>query len=80
MVERPPIQLNGTYYVVKNNVVSQWIPCKVIDIIDNSLSGEINIQQYKVKFLKTQYQMIKTVTAKNLAYYEAPPVRLSVGE
>uniref|UniRef100_A0A1A9X4V2 Histone-lysine N-methyltransferase eggless n=1 Tax=Glossina brevipalpis TaxID=37001 RepID=A0A1A9X4V2_9MUSC len=78
-VERSPIQINGTYYAVKNNAIARWVPCKVIEQIDSNIPSQKNAKQYKIKFLKSQYQMLKTVPAKHLAYYEPPAVRLPTG-
>ncbi|XP_037896353.1 histone-lysine N-methyltransferase eggless [Glossina fuscipes] len=78
-VERISIQLNGTYYAVKNNAIARWVPCKVTEQVDSNIPSQKNAKQYKIKFLKSQYQMLKTVPAKHLAYYEPPAVRLPTG-
>lgn len=78
-VTRPPIILNETYYAVKNKAIASWVPCKVIDSVEGTLGSQKNLRHYKIKFLKSQYQMFKTVSVKHLAYYDPPPVRLPIG-
>ncbi|XP_017866387.1 PREDICTED: histone-lysine N-methyltransferase eggless [Drosophila arizonae] len=78
-IERPPIQLNETYYAVKNKAIASWVSVKVIEFTESSTVGGNVIKSYKIKYLNTPYQMVKTVTAKHLAYFEPPPVRLTIG-
>uniref|UniRef100_A0A0A1XE45 Histone-lysine N-methyltransferase eggless n=1 Tax=Zeugodacus cucurbitae TaxID=28588 RepID=A0A0A1XE45_ZEUCU len=80
-VLRLPIEINQVYYAVKNKAIASWVPCKVIEQVEsNSLLGSLSkVQNYKVKFLKLHYQMVKTVSAKHLAYYDPPKVRLPIG-
>ncbi|EDW01619.1 histone-lysine N-methyltransferase eggless [Drosophila grimshawi] len=78
-IERPPIQLNETYYAVKNKAIASWVSVKVIEFTESSTVGGIMVKSYKIKYLNTPYQMVKTITAKHLAYFEPPPVRLTIG-
>lgn len=78
-IERPAIQLNETYYAVKNKAIASWVSVKVIEFSESSTVGGNLVKSYKIKYLNTPYQMVKTVTAKHLAYFEPPPVRLTIG-
>ncbi|XP_002048863.3 histone-lysine N-methyltransferase eggless [Drosophila virilis] len=78
-IERPPIQLNETYYAVKNKAIASWVSVKVIEFTESTTVGGNLVKSYKIKYLNTPYQMVKTVTAKHLAYFEPPPVRLTIG-
>lgn len=78
-IERPPIQLNETYYAVKNKPIASWVSVKVIEFTESTMVGGNLIKSYKIKYLNTPYQMVKTITAKHLAYFEPPPVRLTIG-
>ncbi|XP_046809428.1 histone-lysine N-methyltransferase eggless [Lucilia cuprina] len=75
-IERPPIQQNFIYFAVKNNPIASWVPCRVMELVD---SGSYNVKHYKIKFIKNQNQVPKTVPAKYLAYYDPPAVRLPIG-
>lgn len=79
-IERPPIQLNETYFAVKNKAIASWVSVKVIEFTDSTTMGGNMVKSYKIRYLNTPYQMIKTVTAKHLAYFEPPPVRLTIGK
>jgi len=79
-IERPAIQLNETYYAVKNKAIASWVSVKVIEFSESSTVGGNLVKSYKIKYLNTPYQMVKTVTAKHLAYFEPPPVRLTIGK
>lgn len=79
-IERPPIQLNETYYAVKNKAIASWVSVKVIEFTESTTVGGNLVKSYKIKYLNTPYQMVKTVTAKHLAYFEPPPVRLTIGK
>lgn len=79
-IERPPIQLNETYFAVKNKAIASWVSVKVIEFTDSTTMGGNVVKSYKIRYLNTPYQMIKTVTAKHLAYFEPPPVRLTIGK
>lgn len=79
-IERPAIQLNGSYFAVKNNAIASWVPCKVVDQVEGGISAQKNLKYYRIKFLKSQHQVLKTVPAKYLAYYEPPAVRLPIGK
>lgn len=78
---RPPIEINQIYYAVKNKAIASWVPCKVVEQVESSsiLGSHSKVSNYKVKFLKLQYQMVKTVSAKHLAYYDPPKFRLPIG-
>lgn len=78
---RPPIEINQIYYAVKNKAIASWVPCRVIEQVESSsvLGSHSKVPNYKVKFLKLQYQMVKTVSAKHLAYYDPPKFRLPIG-
>ncbi|XP_068146589.1 histone-lysine N-methyltransferase eggless [Drosophila tropicalis] len=78
-IERPPIQLNETYYAVKNKAIASWVSIKVIEFVESTTVGGNTVQSFKIKYLNTPYQMVKTVTAKHIAYFEPPPVRLPIG-
>ncbi|XP_034105624.1 histone-lysine N-methyltransferase eggless [Drosophila albomicans] len=78
-IERPPIQINETYYAVKNKAIASWVSVKVIEFTESTTVGGNLVKSYKIKYLNTPYQMVKTVTAKHLAYFEPPPVRLTIG-
>lgn len=78
-IERPPIQINGTYYAVKNNAIASWVPCKVMEQTEGGAIAQKNVKYYRIKFLKSQHTMLKTVPAKYLAYYDPPTVRLPIG-
>ncbi|XP_030388456.1 histone-lysine N-methyltransferase eggless [Scaptodrosophila lebanonensis] len=77
-IERPPIKLNETYYAVKNKAIASWVSVKVIEFTVTTVAGTA-VKSYKIKYLNTPYQMVKTVTAKHIAYFEPPPVRLPIG-
>ncbi|XP_037949862.1 histone-lysine N-methyltransferase eggless [Teleopsis dalmanni] len=77
---RHPVQINGTYYAVKNKAIASWVPCKIIEQVDGNVGSQKNLKHFKIKFLKSQYQMLKTVSAKHLAYFDPPKVRLDIGE
>ncbi|XP_011202233.3 histone-lysine N-methyltransferase eggless [Bactrocera dorsalis] len=78
---RPPIEINQIYYAVKNKAIASWVPCKVFEQVESTslLGSNSKLPNYKVKFLKLQYQMMKTVSAKHLAYYDPPKFRLPIG-
>ncbi|KAH8370976.1 hypothetical protein KR093_005843, partial [Drosophila rubida] len=78
-IERQPIQINETYYAVKNKAIASWVSVKVIEFSESTTVGGNMVTSYKIKYLNTPYQMVKTVTAKHLAYFEPPPVRLTIG-
>ncbi|KAH8413877.1 hypothetical protein KR222_011270, partial [Zaprionus bogoriensis] len=78
-IERPAIQLNETYYAVKNKAIASWVSVKVIEFTDSTTVGGNMVKSYKIRYLNTPYQMVKTVTAKHLAYFEPPAVRLTIG-
>ncbi|XP_075165792.1 SET domain bifurcated histone lysine methyltransferase eggless [Haematobia irritans] len=78
-IERPPIQIGGTYYAVKNNAIASWVPCKVMEQTDGGSMAQKSVKYYRIKFLKAQHTMMKTVPAKHLAYYDPPSVRLPIG-
>ncbi|KAH8253248.1 hypothetical protein KR032_004503, partial [Drosophila birchii] len=78
-IVRPPIELNETYYAVKNKAIASWVSIKVIEFTESTAINGNTMKSYKIKYLNTPYQMIKTVTAKHLAYFEPPPVRLTIG-
>ncbi|XP_017022407.1 histone-lysine N-methyltransferase eggless isoform X2 [Drosophila kikkawai] len=78
-IVRPPIELNETYYAVKNKAIASWVSIKVIEFTESTAINGNTMKSYKIKYLNTPYQMIKTVTAKHIAYFEPPPVRLTIG-
>ncbi|CAD7014873.1 histone-lysine N-methyltransferase eggless [Ceratitis capitata] len=80
-IMRPPIEINQVYYAVKNKAIASWVPCRVVEQMDTSsiLGAHNRVPIYKVKFLKLQYQMVKTVSAKHLAYFDPPKFRLPIG-
>ncbi|KAH8327216.1 hypothetical protein KR074_007219, partial [Drosophila pseudoananassae] len=78
-IERPPIQIGETYYAVKNKAIASWVSIKVIEFSESTAIGGNTMKSYKIKYLNTPYQMVKTVTAKHIAYFEPPPVRLTIG-
>ncbi|XP_017070234.2 histone-lysine N-methyltransferase eggless [Drosophila eugracilis] len=76
---RPPIQLGETYYAVKNKAIASWVSIKVIEFTESTAINGNTMKSYKIRYLNAPYQMIKTVTAKHIAYFEPPPVRLTIG-
>ncbi|XP_017045110.2 LOW QUALITY PROTEIN: histone-lysine N-methyltransferase eggless [Drosophila ficusphila] len=78
-IVRPPIQLGETYYAVKNKAIASWVSIKVIEFTESTAINGNTMKSFKIKYLNTPYQMIKTVTAKHIAYFEPPPVRLTIG-
>ncbi|EDV57067.2 histone-lysine N-methyltransferase eggless [Drosophila erecta] len=78
-IVRPPIQLGETYYAVKNKAIASWVSIKVIEFTESTAINGNTMKSYKIRYLNTPYQMIKTVTAKHIAYFEPPPVRLTIG-
>ncbi|KAH8400919.1 hypothetical protein KR009_001798 [Drosophila setifemur] len=78
-IERPQILIGETYYAVKNKAIASWVSIKVIEFTESTAIGGNTMKSYKIKYLNTPYQMIKTVTAKHIAYFEPPPVRLTIG-
>ncbi|KAH8283494.1 hypothetical protein KR018_004143, partial [Drosophila ironensis] len=78
-IERPPIQLGATYYAVKNKAIASWVSVKVTEFTESTAIGGNTMKSYKIRYLNTPYQMIKTVTAKHIAYSEPPRVRLTIG-
>ncbi|ALC41906.1 egg, partial [Drosophila busckii] len=79
-IERPPIQLNETYYAVKNKAIASWVSVKVVEFTESTAVGGNIMKSYKIRYLNSPYHMVKTITAKHLAYFEPPPVRLTIGK
>ncbi|XP_052839483.1 histone-lysine N-methyltransferase eggless [Drosophila gunungcola] len=78
-IVRPPIQLGETYYAVKNKAIASWVSIKVIEFTESTAINGNTMKSFKIRYLNMPYQMIKTVTAKHIAYFEPPPVRLTIG-
>ncbi|XP_016947742.1 histone-lysine N-methyltransferase eggless [Drosophila biarmipes] len=78
-IVRPPIQIGETYYAVKNKAIASWVSIKVIEFSESTSINGNTMKSYKIRYLNTPYQMMKTVTAKHIAYFEPPPVRLTIG-
>ncbi|XP_054737558.1 histone-lysine N-methyltransferase eggless isoform X1 [Anastrepha obliqua] len=80
-IMRPSIEINQIYYAVKNKAIASWVPCKVVEQVEPSvvIGAHSKVPHYKVKFMKLQYQMVKTVSAKHIAYYDPPKFRLPIG-
>ncbi|XP_017010384.2 histone-lysine N-methyltransferase eggless [Drosophila takahashii] len=78
-IVRPPIQLGETYYAVKNKAIASWVSIKVIEFSESTAINGNTMKSYKIRYLNTPYQMMKMVTARHMAYFEPPPVRLTIG-
>ncbi|XP_017147643.1 histone-lysine N-methyltransferase eggless [Drosophila miranda] len=78
-IERPPIKIGETYYAVKNKAIASWVSVNVMEICDTTTGGGVTVKAYKIKYQHMPYPMMKTVTAKHLAYFEPPTVRLPIG-
>ncbi|KAI8040133.1 hypothetical protein M5D96_007563 [Drosophila gunungcola] len=71
--------LGETYYAVKNKAIASWVSIKVIEFTESTAINGNTMKSFKIRYLNMPYQMIKTVTAKHIAYFEPPPVRLTIG-
>ncbi|XP_034652801.1 histone-lysine N-methyltransferase eggless [Drosophila subobscura] len=78
-IERPPIEVGETYYAVKNKAIASWVSVNVVEICDTTTAGGVTVKAYKIKYQHMPYPMMKTVTAKHLAYFDPPTVRLAIG-
>ncbi|XP_022228791.2 histone-lysine N-methyltransferase eggless [Drosophila obscura] len=78
-IERPPIKVGETYYAVKTKAIASWVSVNVVEICDTSTAGGVTVKAYKIKYQHMPYPMMKTVTAKHLAYFDPPTVRLPIG-
>lgn len=65
---------------MKNKAIASWVSIKVIEFTESTAMNGNTMKSFKIKYLNTPYQMIKTVTAKHIAYFEPPPVRLTIGK
>jgi hypothetical protein len=72
---------NVTYFGVRHRLLAAWSPCSAMDVLPSYDAASEHTKYCKVLFKgANKTHVTKTLSLKYMAYFDAPRVRLTIGD